>query len=221
MTRVLIVEDQKLSRETMERIVSDSVKYELAGSLCSAELAMTFCLRNRVDLILMDVVTSGYKDGIQAAAEIREKLPEIKVIIVTSMMEADYIRRSREAGVDSFWYKELSPQQLIEVMDQTVAGDHIYPEATPSVKLGLIQSTELTPTEIKILRLVCEGYEYEEIAAKMRTTRRTVHYHISNILGKTGYKNKTRLAVAASRCGLIVPTLPEDAEAALPEDPLQ
>lgn len=220
MTRVLIVEDQKLSRETMERVVSDSGKYELAGSLRSAELAMTFCLRNRVDLVLMDVVTNGYKDGIQAAAEIREKLPGIRIIIVTSMMEADYIRRSREAGADSFWYKELSPQQLIEVMDQTMEGIPVYPAATPSVKLGLIQSTELTPTEIKILRLVCEGYEYEEIAARMKTTRRTVHYHISNILSKTGYKNKTRLAVAASRCSLIVPTLPEDAEAALLDDAL-
>lgn len=218
MIRVLIVEDQKLSRETLERTVSESEKYELAGSLFSAELAMTFCLRNRVDLILMDVVTNGYKDGIQAAAEIREKLPDIKIIVVTSMMEADYIRRSREAGVDSFWYKDLSPQKLIEVMDQTMAGSKIYPETTPSVKLGLIQSTDLTQTEIKILRLVCEGYEYEEIAATMGTTRRTVHYHISNILSKTGYKNKTRLAVAASRCSLIVPTLPEDMEASPPDD---
>ena len=217
MTRVLIVEDQKLSRETMERTVSDSENYELAGSLLSAELAMTFCLRNPVDLILMDVVTNGYKDGIQAAAEIKEKLPNIKIIIVTSMMEADYIRRSKEANVDSFWYKDLSPQQLIEVMNQTAAGAHVYPEATPSVKLGLIRSTDLTPAEIKILRLVCEGYEYEEIAALMGTTRRTVHYHISNILSKTGYKNKTRLAVAASRCSLIVPTLPEDLEEAEPD----
>ena len=218
MIRVLIVEDQKLSRETLERTVSESEKYELAGSLFSAELAMTFCLRNRVDLILMDVVTNGYKDGIQAAAEIREKLPDIKIIVVTSVMEADYIRRSREAGVDSFWYKDLSPQKLIEVMDQTMAGCKIYPETTPSVKLGLIQSTDPTQTEIKILRLVCEGYEYEEIAATMGTTRRTVHYHISKILSKTGYKNKTRLAVAASRCSLIVPTLPEDMEASPPDD---
>lgn len=52
----------------------------------------------------------------------------------------------------------------------------------------------------------------------MGTTRRTVRYHISNILSKTGYKNKTRLAVAAGRCSLIVPTLPEDPEAALPEN---
>lgn len=214
MIQVLIVEDQKLSRETLERMVSDSDQYELAGSLFSAELAMTFCLRNRVDLILMDVVTNGYKDGIQAAAEIRKKLPKVKIIIITSMMEADYICRSRAAKVDSFWYKDFSPQQLIEVMNQTMAGNHIYPETTPSVKLGQIQSTELTQTEIKILRLVCEGYEYEEIADAMGIARRTVHYHISNILSKTGYKNKTRLAVAASRCGLIVPTLPEDMEAA-------
>ena len=159
MTRVLIVEDQKLSRETMERTVTGSGRYELAGALSSAELAMTFCLRNPVDLILMDVVTSGFKDGIQAASEIRERLPEMKIIIVTSMVEVDYIRRFREAKVDSFWYKDISPQQLIEVMDRTMAGIHVYPEATPAVKLGLIQSTELTETEVKILRLVCEGYE--------------------------------------------------------------
>ena len=212
MTRVLIVEDQKLSRETMERTVAASGRYALAGALANAELALPFCLSNPVDLILMDVVTGGSRDGIQAAAEIRQRIPAMKIIVVTSLLEADYLRRSWEAGVDSFWYKDVSPQQLVEVMDQTMAGAHVYPEATPAVKLGLIQSTELTETEVKILRLVCEGYEYEEIAAMTGTTRRTVHYHISNILSKTGYKNKTRLAVAASRCSLIVPTFPEDTQ---------
>lgn len=210
--KVLIVEDQKLPREAMERTVAGSDRYELAGSLFSAEFALAFCLRNRVDLILMDVYTSGPKDGIEAAAQIREQLPDIRIIIVTSMAETDYIRRSKEAGADSFWYKDTSPHQLIEVMDRTMAGGHVYPDAAPSVRLGLIQSTELTETEVKILRLVCEGYEYEEMAEITGTSRSTVHFHISNILNKTGFKNKTRLAVAASRCGFIVPTFPEDSE---------
>ena len=212
MIRVLIVEDQKMSRETMEGIVETLPGYALAGSLQSAEFALAFCLRNKVDLILMDVVSNGYKDGIQASAEIKKKLPHIKIIVVTSMVEADYIRRSKEAGVDSFWYKELSSQQLCEVIKNTCGGESVYPDETPSVKLGLIQSTELTQTEIKILRLVCEGYEYEEIASMTGTARSTVHYHISNILRKTGYKNKTRLAVAASRCSFIIPVFPEDLE---------
>ena len=71
MTKVLIVEDQRMPREGMERMIRESGKYELAGSISSAELAITMCRRQQIDLILMDVCTYGHKDGIEAAAEIR------------------------------------------------------------------------------------------------------------------------------------------------------
>lgn len=212
MVRVLIVEDQRMPREHMERMISDSEGYTLAASVNGADIAFVICRQQHIDLILMDVCTTGNKDGIEAAGEIKAAFPRIKIIIVTSMVEVSFLERARAAKVDSFWYKDISPEALIEVIGRTMAGEHLFPGATPKVKLGLADSTDLTPKEIEVLRLVCDGLEYGEIARRLGIAERTVKYHISNILSKTGYANKTRLAIAVTNKKFIIPSLPEDLE---------
>ena len=89
-----------------------------------------------------------------------------------------------------------------------MAGEKIFPDATPTVRLGLADSTELTAREINVLRLVCDGLEYGEVAEQLNISERTVKYHVSNILSKTGYANKTRLAITNKK--FIIPRIPED-----------
>ena len=208
--KILIVEDQALARMYLCSCVEKSAGCEVAGTLTGADAALCRCGDGDIDLVLMDVCTSGNKDGIDAAAEIKAKFPKIKIIIVTSMVEVSYIERARAAGVDSFWYKDISPETLIDVIDRTMNGEHLFPNETPKVRLGLAESTELTAKEIEVLRLVCDGLEYDEIAAKLDIAERTVKYHISNILSKTGYANRTRLAIAVTNKKFIVPSLPEE-----------
>lgn len=210
MKQVLIVEDQRMPRENMERILSDSGRYELASSINGADIAFVKCRQQHIDLILMDVCTVGNKDGIEAAAQIKAQFPEIKIIIVTSMIEVSYLERAKAAKVDSFWYKDISSEALIDVIDRTMAGEHLFPDETPRVKLGLADSTELTAKEIEVLRLVCDGLEYAEIAEKMNVSVNTVKTHVSHILQRTGYSNKTRLAIAVTNKKFIIPTIPED-----------
>ena len=212
MKRGLIVEDQRMPRENMERTLSDSGKYALAASVNGADVAFVICKQQHIDLILMDVCTIGNKDGIEAAAEIKAAFPNIKIIIVTSMVEVSYLERARAANVDSFWYKDISPEALIDVIDRTMAGEHLFPGETPKVKLGLAESTDLTAKEIEVLRLVCDGLEYSEIAQALDIAERTAKYHISNILSKTGYANRTRLAIAVTNKKFIIPSIPEDKE---------
>lgn len=207
MTKVLVIDDQRIAREYMENVVKNGGDYELVGSLSKADLAETVCRRSQVDLVLMDVCTHGTKDGIDAAAELRRLFPKLKMIVVTSMVEESYIKRAREAGVDSFWYKEISPEDLITVMDATMQGRQIWPGETPTVKLGVTTSDDFTEIEIKVLRLVCEGLEYSEIAEKLNYTKDNVKYHIRNILQKTGYANKTQLAIAVTGKRYIIPKL--------------
>lgn len=213
MIQVLIVDDQRMPREYMERTISDSSNYTIAGSVSSADLAITICQRQHVDLILMDVCTTGNKDGIEAAAEIKAQFPKIKIIVVTSMVEVSFLERARNADVDSFWYKDISPESLIDVIDRTIAGEHLFPDETPRVKLGIASSADLTAKEIKVLRLVCDGLEYGEIAEELNCSVNTVKTHISHILQKTGYANKIRLAIAVTNKKFIIPSLPEDKEA--------
>ena len=205
MTKVLVIDDQRIAREYMENVVKNGGDYELVGSLSKADLAETVCRRSKVDLVLMDVCTLGAKDGIDAAAQLRRLFPELKMIVVTSMVEESYIKRAREAGVDSFWYKEISPEDLLTVMDATMQGRQMWPGETPTVKLGITTSNDFTEIEIKVLRLVCEGLEYSEIAEKLNYTKDNVKYHIRNILQKTGYANKTQLAIAVTGKRYIIP----------------
>ncbi len=212
MKQVLIVEDQRMPRKYMERMICDSKKYALAASISGADIALAYCRRQPIDLILMDVCTAGSKDGIEAAAEIKEEFPSIKIIAVTSMVEVSFLERAKTAKVDSFWYKDFSPEELIDVIERTMAGEHLFPHETPKVQLGLATSTDLTAKEIQVLRLVCDGLEYSEIAQALCVAERTVKYHVSNILQKTGYANKTRLAIAVTGKKFIIPSLPEDLE---------
>lgn len=209
MINVLIVDDQRIPREYMEHMISESGRYKPVCSISNAGLACAVCSRRQIDLVLMDVCTGGEKDGITAAAELREKFPEIKIIIVTSIVEESYLKRAHEAQVNSFWYKDASPESLLEIMDRTLAGESVFPNATPTVLIGDAASTDLTPKEIEILRMVCNALENTEIAQRLGCSVNTVKTHIAHILRKTGYANKTRLAIAVTNKQFIIPADPD------------
>ena len=208
MTRVLVVDDQRVAREYMERIVQESDGYTLAGSLSDADFAVPACCRQPVDLVLMDVCTRGRQDGIDAAEKLKRVCPDTKIIIVTSMVEESFLKRARQAGADSFWYKDASPEDLITVMNRTMAGERLYPDGTPLVEFIAGTSAELTEAQIRVLRLVCEGLEYAEIARQLGCSVNTVKTHITKILQITGYSNKTQLAVAVTNKHFIIPDFP-------------
>lgn len=212
MTNVLIVDDSRVARSYMESVVNSSKDYHLIGVLTNTDMADIACKRNAVDLVLMDVCIDNTESGIDAAAMLRRMFPKLKIIIVTSMVEKSYIDRAREAGANSFWYKDVSPEELIDVMDATMQGGRIWPDDTPTVKLGISTSKELTDAQLKVLRLVCEGLQNDEIAQKLNISVNTVRWHITKILEETGFSNKTQLAVAVTGKRLIVPKLLSDSE---------
>ena len=84
----------------------------------------------------MDVVTRNVESGLDAAARIKRAFPRIRIIIVTSMPECSYLSRAREIGVESFWYKEEQRESLPDVMERTMNGESVYPDATPELQLG-------------------------------------------------------------------------------------
>ena len=80
MKKVLIVEDQRMPRENMERILLDSGKYALSASVNGADVALAVCRREKIDLILMDVCTAGNKDGIEAVSYTHLTLPTKRIV---------------------------------------------------------------------------------------------------------------------------------------------
>ena len=112
MTRVLIVEDAPMDRQLLELYVKQSDEYELVPSVESAVFAEFCCRTTNVDLILMDVCTSLYANGIDAAEKIKQNFPKTKIIIITGQPECSFIERARKAGVDSFWYKTETAESI-------------------------------------------------------------------------------------------------------------
>ena len=182
MIRVLIVEDQKMAQENMEAIIKAGENYALAGIIPNAADAELFCMRIDVNLILMDVCTLRDENGIDAAAIIKKKFPHIKVIIVTSMAEHTFLEKAKAVGVDSFWYKDASHGELISVMDRTVAGEHIFPERTPEVKLGLTTSYELTRSELDVIRALMQSTSDEDAARMLNCTKANIRWHLIKCL---------------------------------------
>ena len=205
MKKILIVEDQRMPRENMERMIAESGRYESAGSISDAGLALARCCRIPVDLILMDVCTAGNRDGIEAAAEIKAKFPNIKIIIVTSMAEVGFLDRAKAAGADSFWYKDSPSSDLIGVIEGTLQGKQFWPDSVPTVQLGNVLSCNLSDQEMETLRLLCEGKTNAEIAASLHVAESSVRTYINRMLEKTGYPNRNRLMVAAVSKRLVVP----------------
>ncbi len=202
--QVLIVEDQMMPRQLLEIFIGSSDHYNLAASISNAALAVKFCRSQKIDLILMDVMTEFGVSGLDASEEIKKEFPDVKIIIVTSMPEATWLSRAKSIGVDSFWYKEVEGAPILEVMDRTMAGEHIYPDRPPSVRIGLVDSSEFTDREIEILRELQTGDSNTEIANRLNISAETVKFHIRSLLQKTGFHTRTELAMESRTLGIVI-----------------
>ena len=204
MINVLIIEDQRMMRETMETYIKQTEGYSLAGSFPAADDAEKFCAKNPVDLVLMDVCTENDESGFVATEALKARFPQIKVIIVTSMLDVGYLNRAREAGADSIYFQDVSQPELMRVVERTMSGESVYPDKTPEVRIGNIVSSEFTEAEIRVLRLLVEGMTYKEMAEDLGITTDCVKKHISSMLSKTGYPSKTKLTAMVVSKRLIV-----------------
>jgi len=209
-TRVLIIDDQLIARSYFEMRIQASPKYEVVCSLNSAEDAPEYCRSHPVDLVIMDVVMQRGMTGLDAAEVIKAEHPKVRVIIVTSIPEVSYMRRARQIRVDSFWYKEYEEAPLLEVMDRTMAGESVYPTDAPVVYLGEARSTELTEQELAVLREITSGLSNEEIARKLFISVNTVRWHVKNLLSKTGFNSRIKLAIYARASGLVLGDVDEN-----------
>ena len=203
-TKVMIVDDQFISRQLFEMIVNSSEAYEMVYSVESAAFADTFVLKQAIDLVLMDILMSDGSNGLDAAARIKKHCPEIKIIAVTSMPEASWLKKARAIGIDSFWYKEASKESILQVMDRTIAGESVYPDSVQPVKLGIATSTEFTERELEVLRIMTTGVSNAAIAKQLCISESTVKNHIHHMLEKTGCESRTALAIQARVSGIAI-----------------
>jgi len=201
---VLIVEDQAMPRELFEIYINSSDKFNHLLSVANASAALSVCKNNKVDLILMDVMTALGSSGLDAAEEIKKEFPEIKIVIVTSMPEYSWLERARNIGVDSFWYKDGQKESILDVMERTMAGENIYPDETPLIHIGNTTNHDFTERELEILKELTTGDTNMEIAERLNISVPTVKSHIQHLMEKTGFKTRTELVSEARSLGIVI-----------------
>ena len=201
--RVMIVEDQPMIRSLLESYFPPEDGHRIVASVPGAKQAVEICRVSAVDLVLMDVQTQHRENGLTAVREIKAMRPEIKIIIVTSLIDAAVLEGAKAAGADSLWYKDSAKNRLMEAVEQTMAGEHVFPDAPPPVQIGMAKSTEFTKTELRVLRYLLRGLSYTRIASEMGVEMSTVKFHVANMLQKTGLENKLQLALAVSEVKMI------------------
>lgn len=202
--RIIIVEDQAMLRESLTCAVNAHHDAEVVGSFADAADAVEAASRLLPDLVLMDVCTENDSSGIVAARKIKKAHPEIRIVVMTGMPDVTFVKQAREAGADSFVYKNIGTSELLGVLRSTMEGYSTFPQKQTGEFSGAMSLSE---EEIAILRLVCETKTRKEIAAELLLSEGTVKRRISEILAKTGYESILKLAVHVVSNGYIVPRI--------------
>ena len=194
------------SRDFFRMSIEINPAYQLVKEFDTAEEAAEYCLAHDVDIVVMDIMMQNGIDGLTAAERIKAAKPFVKIILATASAESSWLVRARNAGVESFWYKEYSNVKLRDVIARTIAGESIYPTDVPDLPFGDTTKSALTERELDVLRELTAGYPNQEIAERLDISVNTVRTHITNMVNKTGYESRFDLALNAKALGVVVGT---------------
>ncbi len=201
MIKILVVEDQVMLRESLERVIGGQNDMEVVGSTDDAAKTPELCRELQVDLVLMDIVTKNNASGITYTAQIRAEFPNIKTVIMTGFSEMTFIDEARKAGAHSYVYKNSGYEHLFYVIRNTMMGNGIYPGPENYLPLD----TQFNERELAVIRMVCKGKSRTEIVKELKLSESVVKRIITAILEKTEFDNIMKFAIYAVSRGLIVP----------------
>ena len=214
--RVLIVDDDHLMRAGLRAVLSSDESVQVVGEAADGRAAAHRVRSLRPQVVLMDVRMPDV-DGIRATREVLAAAPDVKVMILTTFEQDDYIFGALAAGASGFLLKRTSPEELIEAIRVVAAGDSLL---SPSVTRRVIDrmasqpgpdtaSAErlaaLTPRERDVLGLVARGFSNAEIAEALVVEESTVKTHVRRMLGKLGLRDRVQAVILAYESGLISP----------------
>lgn len=207
--RILIADDHAIVREGLRSLIATESGMELVGEATDGVEAVTQARLLQPDVILMDMAMPR-KDGLTAIREIKQELPDARILVVTSFAEDDKVFPAIKSGALGYLLKDSSPHDLLNAIRGVYRGEvSLHPTIARKLIRELNQPTDLPPTsdplterEVDVLRLVAQGLSNDEIAGRLTLSERTVRTHVSNILDKLHLANRTQAALYALREGI-------------------
>lgn len=214
--RVLLVDDDDLMRAGLRAVLRSDPTVEVVGEAANGRAAVTAARARRPDVVLMDVRMPDL-DGIAATREVVAVSPEVRVVILTTFEQDDYIFGALSAGASGFLLKRTSPEDLLAAIHTVAAGDSLL---SPSVTRIVVDRmarqpaprvvsgnplADLTPREREVLGLVARGLSNGEIGAELVIEESTVKTHVKRILMKLGLRDRIQAVIFAYETGMTQP----------------
>jgi DNA-binding NarL/FixJ family response regulator len=214
--RVLIVDDDDLMRAGLKSVLASDDSVQVVGEVGNGRMAVQSTREHRPDVVLMDIRMPGL-DGIAATREVLATSPDVKVVILTTFEEDDYIFGALSAGASGFLLKRTRPEELIAAIQTIAAGDSLL---SPSVTRRVIDRMAgepplavsssrrldaLTPREREVLELVARGLSNTEIGTVLFVEESTVKSHVKRILMKLGLRDRVQAVIFAYESGVTRP----------------
>jgi DNA-binding NarL/FixJ family response regulator len=210
--RVLVVDDHELLRAGLVTVLASDPAIEVVAQAPDGPTAVSLAMDLRPDVVLMDVEMPG-GDGITAIAQLRERAPSVRCLVLTMFDLDDYVVEALRAGAAGFLLKTTDPAVLIASVRSCAAGETTL---GPSVIARLVDSyvshplilvpglDQLTERELDVLRSMAKGLSNAEIADELFLAETTVKTHVARILAKLGVRDRVQAVVLAHRSGMAI-----------------
>ena len=207
--KVAIVEDQREIREGLAQLINTTPGYRCSGAYASMEEALDKLPKNLPDLLLSDIGLPGM-DGIRGVSILKERHPELVILMLTVYDDNDRIFDALCAGASGYLLKKTPWVKLVESLREAVdGGSPMSPEVARRV-IDLFREIkppkeadyELTPHEVRLLRMLVEGHSYKTAAAELHVSVNTIKFHLRHIYNKLQVHTKSEAVAKALRHGL-------------------
>ncbi|URZ18265.1 response regulator transcription factor [Clostridium felsineum] len=201
--KVLIVDDDALIRESLSILLDLEDDIEIIGTCSNGEEAFQFCKKNRPEIVLMDV-RMPVMDGVLGTKIIKESFKDIKVVILTTFKDDEYIKEAIKNGAEGYILKNQSSDSIIDSLKAVTKGNMVFEKNVAKTISNFIKEDKsgkgfekynLTNRELEILKNIGEGYSNKEISAKLYLSEGTVRNYITNLLEKLEMRDRTQLAI--------------------------
>jgi DNA-binding NarL/FixJ family response regulator len=204
--RLLIADDHDVVRQGLRAFLALDCALEIVGEASTGLEAVRLAHRLRPDVVLMDLLLPEL-DGIAATRQIRQDVPETKVLVLSSMLEYTSVVGVVRAGGIGYLLKDIRAAELLRAIKAAVTGQVQF---SPGVAAALMREVvapahpdTLSSREIDVLRWLARGLANKEIARELAIAEKTVKTHVSSILAKLGVQSRTQAALYAGRVGVV------------------